>query len=160
MAGSTNMVPASTLGGNTGATVRSKAIFGDERFGDLFSSFTPQDQAGKIRMYNAVNSSENRLADIVGNQVKIRDVIVKKVALADRTPTGGWTDEDASRDGFRTILIDDEDRAYTATSNGVYSSVMTMYSIFGTLHFDEPLTVEVMQIKATRGNTLTLKIIS
>lgn len=155
-----NMVPASTLGGNTGVVTKTKAIFGDERFGELFSSFTPQDQQGKIRMYNAVNSSENRLADNVGKEVRIRDVIVKKVSLADRTPSGGWTEEDASRDGFRTILIDDEDKAYTATSNGVYSSVMTMYSIFGTLHFDEPLTVEVQQIKATRGSTLTLRIIS
>lgn len=154
---SQNMIPSSTLGGGNMPTAMSKPIFGNPKFGDLYVSFTPDSKAAQVRLYNAVNSSENRLSEMVDKTLNIVDVIVKKVALADRTDKG-WTAEDASREGFRTILIDGDGNAYTATSNGVYSSVMTMLSIFGTLHFEEPLTVEVKEVRATRGKTLTLKL--
>lgn len=140
-------------------TTTSLAIFNDEKIGDMFASFSPDTMEGKIKLYNAINSPENRIADCINRELVVRDVIVKMVTLAaDRSASAdNW--EDVDRLGFRVILLDENGVAYTATSSGIYNSVATIKSIFGTLHFEEGLKVMVQQVKTKNGNTLTLKVI-
>ena len=140
-------------------------VFGRTEIGDTFTSIQGGEMAAKIQLYNAVNNPDHRLKDYINNTINVRDVVVKAVTLKgdgyESAGTAGrdWT-EDRDREGFRVVLIDVNGESYTATSNGIYNSVSTIFSIFGTLHFDSGLPVQVKQVSTKRGNTLTLRIVS
>lgn len=140
---------------SNGGTV---CIFNDPKVGEQFTSFSPADMAGKLKLYNAINSPDARLADFINTPIVIRDVVVSKVELVDKVNPAGdnWDSEGTTRIGFRVVVIDMEDKSYTATSTGIYNSICTMRSIFGTLHFEEGLTAVVKQVKTKNGNSLTL----
>lgn len=133
-------------------------IFNDPRIGDQFTSFSPDTMEGKIKLYNAINSPAQRLADFINTPIYIRDVVISRVKLAEKVDPNAdnWNQESTEREGFRVVIIDNDDVSYTATSNGIYNSVSTLRSVFGTLHFDEGLKAIVKQIKTKNGNTLTL----
>ncbi len=143
-------------------TPETVCVFNDRSIGDTFCSFQPDSMEGKVRLYNAINNPDMRIADCINKTIKIRDCVIKAVKLSEeRNNASNWTDDTPGkeRDGFRVILIDDNGVSYNATSAGIYNSVATIRSVFGKLHFDEPLTVEVNQVKTKNGNTLTLKVI-
>ena len=146
-------------------STESLMIFNDPKMPDQYASFQPDTVDGKIKLYNAINSPDERLADVINMPIILRDVVITKVQLSeemnkpnDKNPFAVETNENKAREGFRVILIDTEDKSYTATSAGVYNSVCTMRNVFGTLHFDEGLKVMVKQIKTKNGNTLTISI--
>lgn len=137
-------------------------IFNDAKIGDTYCSFKPDEFDAKIRLYNAINNPDKRVADCINKDIHLRDVVIKAVKLSEeRNRADNWTDvsEAKERDGFRVILIDDEGVSYSATSAGIYNSVATIRSVFGQLHFDDPLTVQVNQVKTKNGNTLTLRVV-
>lgn len=140
----------------------SLCVFNDTKIGDTYCSFKPDDFDAKIKLYNAINNPDKRVADCINEQIKVRDVVIKAVKLSEeRNNANNWTDESPAkeRDGFRVILIDEEGKSYSATSAGIYNSVATIRSVFGQLHFDDPLTVKVNQVKTKNGNTLTLRVV-
>ena len=144
----------------TGATL---CVFNDASIGDTFCSFAPEGKEGKIKLYNAINNPDHRIADCINKEIAVRDVVIKAVKLTEernKKPGAGqqWVDEEGDRDGFRVVLLDMNGESYTATSSGIYNSVATLRAVFGELHFDEGLTVEVNQVKTKNGNTLTLKV--
>lgn len=137
----------------------SVAIFNDPSIGDMYATFSPDDTEGKMRLYNAINAPDSRLADFINTPILLRDVVITKVKLTERiNKSDNWADEAGDREGFRVILIDTEDKSYTATSTGIYNSICTLKNVFGTLHFDEGLKMVVKQIKTKNGNTLTLSL--
>lgn len=143
-------------------TPETVCVFNDRSIGDTFCSFKPDSMEGKVRLYNAINNPDMRIADCINKTIKVRDCVIKAVKLSEeRGNAANWTDDTPGkeRDGFRVILIDENGTSYNATSAGIYNSVATIRSVFGQLHFDEPLTVEVNQVKTKNGNTLTLKVI-
>lgn len=143
-------------------TSETVCVFNDRSIGDTFCSFKPDSMEGKVRLYNAINNPDMRIADCINKTIKIRDCVIKAVKLSEeRINAANWSDDTPGkeRDGFRVILIDENGTSYNATSAGIYNSVATIRSVFGQLHFDEPLTVEVNQVKTKNGNTLTLKVI-
>lgn len=135
-------------------------VFNDAKFGDLFTSFSPDDMDGKVKLYNAINSPDQRIGDYINTPIVVRDVVVSKVKLAERIDANSpnWSADDKERDGFRVILIDMEGKSYTATSTGIYNSVSTLRKVFGTLHFDDGMKVIVKQITTKNGKSLTLSL--
>lgn len=143
-------------------TPETVCVFNDRSIGDTFCSFQPDSMEGKVRLYNAINNPDKRIADCINKVIKVRDCVIKAVKLSEeRNNAHNWKDETSGkdRDGFRVILIDEDGVSYNATSAGIYNSVSTIRSVFGQLHFDEALTVEVNQVKTKNGNTLTLKVV-
>lgn len=137
-------------------------VFNDTKIGDTYCSFKPDEFDAKIKLYNAINNPDRRVADCINKEIKLRDVVIKAVKLSEeRNRNDNWTEvnDGKERDGFRVILIDDEGVSYSATSAGIYNSVATIRSVFGQLHFDTPLTVQVNQVKTKNGNTLTLRVV-
>lgn len=118
---------------------------------DMFVSFDPVDPGDKIKLYNAINAPETRIADMVNRPICLSDVIMVKCKINDRGRS-------AERDAIRVILIDDNGETYAATSSGITNSVRNIFNIFGTLHFPEGLKVTIEQIKTSNGNTLTMKL--
>ena len=142
------------------------AIFGDPNMGDQFISFNPETPAEKVKLFNAINSPDKRLADVINTPITIKDVIVTKVKLSARlndkkTDKPGFQPEDEAKeeDGFRVILLGDDGTSYTATSRGIYNSICNLRAVFGSLHFEEGLKLMVKQISTKNGNTLTINLV-
>ena len=138
-------------------------VFNDKRYPDMYTSFKPVTMEEKTKLYNAINNPDERISAMINKPIAIKDVIVRIVKLTSKKVKGDndttWTEEEADRDGFRVIIVGDDGKTYTATSTGIYNSICTIQAIFGTLHFDEPLNVEVQQVQTKNGSTLTLKVI-
>mgnify|MGYP001471862270 FL=1 len=120
---------------------------------DMFVSFDSVAPDDKIKLYNAINAPETRIADMVNKPICLTDVIMVKCKINDRVRS-------AERDAIRVILIDDNGETYAATSSGITNSVRNIFNIFGTLHFPEGLKVTIEQIKTSNGNTLTMKLMA
>lgn len=82
---------------------------------------TPEE---KITLFNAMNNAEYRIKEQVNMELKIKDVFVEVVQCVNEQ-TG------EVKDCPRTVLIDDEDKGYTAVSVGVLSSLQKIFLIFG-----------------------------
>lgn len=111
-----------------------------------FDVHSPDDQ---IKLYNAMNSPEHRLADMINKPIKMVDAILVPCTLVD-DETG------EASEAVRSIIIDEEGKTYAATATGIMSSLRNMFNVFHTLHFDGGITVTVKQVQVKRGNTLTL----
>lgn len=99
----------------------------------------------KVKIYNAINSAEKSLADMLGKTIELVDVVAHPVQLIDEE-TGEMVDT------IRTVLIDKNGVAYTAVSGGVTNSLQKLFMIFGMPTWDEPVKVEVKQVKTRNGN--------
>ena len=146
---------------NPAVSTGTLCVFNDATIGDTFCSFQPDTMDGKLRLFNAINNPDKRIGNCINKEIAVKDVIVKAVKLSEdrnKKPSSGvWVDENGERNGFRVVLIDVDGVSYTATSNGIYNSISTLRAVFGDLHFDTGLRVEVNQISTKNGSTLTLK---
>lgn len=128
------------------------AAFMQEAAADTYISFPMTDPASRIAAYNAINNPDAKVADMINKTIALKDVVMIPVTLVN--------DETGEvENAMRSILVDADGTTYTATATGIFNSLKNIYLIFGTLHFDNPVTVEVNQVATKRGNTLTLKLI-
>lgn len=116
---------------------------------NFFSSFNAQDMESKKKLYNALNSPDFKIADCINREIKMKDAVVTNVTMVD-DKTG------EVKDAVRSVIIDMDGKTYNATSSGIHGSLNNIMNIFGTLHFDDGLTVIVQQVQTKRGSTLTL----
>ncbi len=118
----------------------------------FFSSIQATDRKSAIKMYNAINSSENPLADHKGEVLEITDMVAHAITLQDEN-----TKEDV--EALRVVLVSKDGTAYHAVSQGVVSSIQKIISIVGPAPWNEPLEIVPVEVK-TRKNfkTLTLKL--
>ena len=116
---------------------------------NMMVSFQAETVEDKKALYNAINSPDFRIADMINKPIKIRDALIMTVALSD-------DDTGEVREMPRSILIDTEGKTYTAVSSGIASSLRNIFSVFGTLHFDNGLEMTVKQVQTKKGSTLNL----
>lgn len=140
------------------------SIFGDPSVGDQYMSFTAADHAEKVKVFNAINSPDARLADVINTPITVRDVIITKVKLAprsgDQDSNSGFVDtQETVEDGFRVVVLDMDGKSYTATSRGIYNSMCNLRAVFGGLHFEDGLKMLIKQVKTKNGNTLTINLV-
>lgn len=145
------------------ANNESIAVFNDQKIGAQYSSFAPDTMEDKIKLYNAINTPDEQIADFINKEISIADVVIRVVTLTARKNMDAdlpqeWVEANTDKQGYRVIIIDGDGKSYSATSNGIYNSICTLRGIFGTLHFDTPLKAQVNQIKTKNGNTLTLSL--
>ena len=116
-----------------------------------YISFQVDSSESQVKLYNAMNSPEYRVKDMINKPIYLVDAIMVPCTLADESTGEVY-------DAVRTILIDKDGHTYAATSTGIMSSVRNLFNVFGTLHFDEPVKVVPIEVRVKRGNTLTLKL--
>lgn len=128
------------------------STFMQEAAAGTYISFPMETPADRIAAYNAINNPDAKIADMINKTIKLKDVVMIPVNLVN--------DETGEvEDAMRSILVAEDGTTYTATATGIFNSLKNIYLIFGTLHFETPVTVEVNQVATKRGNTLTLKLI-
>lgn len=141
-----NMMSLSTQNNN------GMAQFIAEDMANTIISFSLDTSEAKVMAYNAINSPDFKISDMINKTIAIADVVMVPVSLV--------SEETGEVEGaMRSIIIDENGNTYTATATGIFNSLKNIYLIYGGLHFEEPLQVVVQQVQTKRGNTLTLKIV-
>lgn len=133
--------------------------------GGQFISFTPDTQAERVKLYNAINNPDKRVKEMINTPIELVDVVISEVILQSTFQDGKGGDSFTppsdgvdTKKGYRVVLIDKDGKSYQAVSAGIYSSIKNIEAVFGGLHFEEPLTVIPRDVKTKNGNTVTLQI--
>ena len=97
----------------------------------------------KIKIYNSINSSANKLDDNMNKELDIVDVAAHTVMLKD--------DEGELSECLRVILIDKDGVGYDCVAMGVVSSLQKIFAIVGMPHWDEPVRMKCIEQKTRQG---------
>lgn len=118
-----------------------------------YCSMTAETKEDKIKLYNAVNNTEDTVAKHINEVIEIKDIYCEMTEITDKE-TGEITLLP------RTVLIDSEGKGYNAVAKGVFNSVKQILALFGDPKgWTEPLKVKVRQKATAKGNTNYLEIV-
>jgi hypothetical protein len=110
----------------------------------FYTSLQLSTRADKMAMLRAVNNS-TPLLDQVGNSIKIVDVVLQAVDLANEA-TG------VIEQTTRITLIDADGNAFHATSKGIAQALRQAFNVIGLPPtWEEPLEVGVKEEKGRNG---------
>lgn len=109
----------------------------------FYCSFVPASDADKAALYNAINNPDVQLADHIGKEIVMRDVIIQPVEVISEATKEAVT-------APRVTIIDMEGNTYSCVSQGIYNALSTLVQVFGEPRaWKNGLRVTVRQI--TRG---------
>lgn len=110
----------------------------------MFCSVRAETRPGKIKLYNALNTSE-KLIDHINEELVVTDVAAYPVELMD---------EDIGEvfNALRTVLITKDNKSYACVSQGVLNSLKRIFALVGMPPWDdkEALTI-VPRLQQTRN---------
>lgn len=135
---------------NAMATVNLSAEL-SEQSTSTYCSIKGGDRKTKAKLYNASNNPEHKVGDFINKKIKIKDVLVEVIEIAD-DETG------AIETAPRVVLIDEKGEAYQAVSAGIFNAVKKAIQIFGEPTWEEPLEVTVKQVSVKNGSMLTFDV--
>lgn len=117
-----------------------------------YCSMVAEDMRAKATLYNATNSTQERIGDHINEIIKIAHIYVEAVNCTNRE-TG------EIKACPRVVLITDKGIGYQAVSAGVYSSIKKLIQIFGEPgSWEHPIAVKIKQITRSEFKILTLEI--
>lgn len=128
--------------------VEKSNIMSDEALGHFYS-MTAETTEQKIALYNAINTPDARLSDSINMEIKIKDLLVEIIELADQN-TGEMIKVP------RTIIVDTEGKTYQCVSIGVFSSLKRIINLFGEPTWEQGVPVTVKQITKGQKSLLSL----
>lgn len=112
-----------------------------------YSSFKPKNTEERKMLFNALEKCDVKLNDIVGQNVKVKDVIINEYPRKDKE-----TGEDMSM-GHRTILIDTEEKSYVTASNYFFVAFAKLLNTFGEPDtWEEPMEIKIVKKTVKNGN--------
>ena len=102
--------------------------------------------SAKAKIFNALNSPEKKVAEMIGEEITIKDIAAHVVDIVD-DETGEYTQ------CLRVVLIDENGVGYEAVSGGIANAVQRILSIFGQPNtWEAPIKVKVRQKQTRNGN--------
>lgn len=114
--------------------------------GQMATSFDLNSDEGKILALQA-NQENEPLRDHVGETVRVKDVIMQNVEIADED-TGEVTP------GVRCVIVAENGDAYSATSKGIVNALHQVFSIMGEPQtWKKPIPMKVVE-KSSRTNSM------
>lgn len=118
---------------------------------NIFASFDPQTPEDKKMLYNMTTDSDTKaFMDNNGKVISIRDCVVIPTTI---TNEKGKTDIVP-----RSVVATTDGEIYSASSWGLYRALARISAIYGGLHFDDGLDVEIKVVKTKKGKTVNLVI--
>lgn len=119
-----------------------------------YCSMTTTDQRSKAALFNATNSTQERIGDHINEVIEVLHLYVEAVQCTNReTGEVKWCP--------RVVLITPKGIGYQAVSTGIYSSVKKILQIFGEPGtWESPIKVKVKQLTKGEYKILTLEIAS
>jgi hypothetical protein len=106
----------------------------------------------KAVLFNAINSPDHRISDMINTTIMVKDVFVEVVNC-----TNEETGEQTSCP--RTVLVDADGNGYQAVSLGVFGSMKKIFGVFGEpATWKNPLPIKVKQLTKGKKNILNLSV--
>lgn len=94
---------------------------------------TPQE---KKTLFNIQSGETERISDYINEIINLKDVYVQMIQIAD-SQTGELIDT------CRIILIDNDKKGYACVSLGIYSSLKSLFALYGTPeHWEKPIKIK------------------
>ena len=124
------------------------AIMGNEEFYCSFDATTPEEKA---QLFENMNNPAERLADNINKTIYVKDVYCEIVDCVNEE-TGEVTKAP------RVVLIDKNNVGYQAVSTGIFSAVKKLFMIYGQPTWENPIPIEIKQIKKGKKSLLTFNI--
>lgn len=109
----------------------------------------------KKKLYNALESCDILINDIVGQKIKVKDVYIQEFPRTNKDTGEPMTN------GHRVILFDEAGKTYVTASNYFFISLIKVLNAFGDPQtWDAPLEIEITK-RPTKGgnNCLSLKLV-
>lgn len=120
----------------------------------VYCSVKAETMEEKKALYNALESCDVKLNDIVGQKVKVKDIYIQEYPRVNKETGEPMTN------GHRVILFDDEGKTYVTASNYFFVSLAKVINAFGDPKtWKEPLEIEITKRTTKGGNScLSLKL--
>lgn len=133
------------------ATVNVNTMMGSEVGSTYCSIAVNGDRAQAAKVFNAINNPEYKVSEFINKEIAVKDVLIEIVAV-ESEETGELSEIP------RTVLIDENGKAYQATSVGMFNVVKNAINVFGPAPWNDPLIFTIKQIPTKRGSMLTADI--
>ena len=116
--------------------------------------FAPETVAEKATLYNALNSTGEKLGDYVGNTVTVSNIILQGSTFTD--------EETGEVQKFaRLILVGPEGQIYKSTSRGMVRAAIQLMQVFGTPdQWGQPLSIQIERVQLRKGYTYNFKVVA
>lgn len=121
--------------------------------GNVWASFNVDTLENKKMMYKCMGTADYNIGDNIGQKINIRDVVIQSVKIIDRA-TG------MPRICPRVSIVDKSGAVFSSTAWGVYNSMKKILTVFGTLHFEEDMIIEIKSITTRNGKSFSLDIVN
>lgn len=141
--------------------VRRNNVFEDEGFNLIvdvttaqtqYMSLVPEKDEDKVKLFNAMNNPDKRLADCINMRINAKDLFIEVVNCTNEE-TGEVTRAP------RIVIIDDKGVSYQAVSVGIYSALKKAIQVFGAPTWVKPVSFEVKQVTKGNRKMLTLNVV-
>lgn len=121
---------------------------------NVYCSKLATTEEDKKELFNALESCDVLLNDIVGTTIEVKDIYVEEREVVDEE-----TGEIKTK--FRTILFDKDGKTYATGSYGIYNVLKKIVGIYGLpTTWEKPLTVKVAKRPIGNGkSSLTLTLV-
>ena len=126
------------------------AMLGKEVFYCSFEAKTPEEKA---QLFGIMNNPAERLADNINKTIYVKDIYCEVVDCVNEE-TGEISKAP------RVVLIDRNNVGFQAVSNGIFSAVKKLFMIYGAPTWEEPIPIEIKQIKKGKKSLLTFDIVA
>ena len=126
----------------------------DEIKNNIYCSKETKTEEDKKELYNALEECDILLNDIVGQNIKIKDVYVEEREIVDEQ-------SGELKKKYRTILFDENGTTYVSGAYGIFNALKKIFSVYGfPTNWENPIEVEVIKKSLNGGKkSLSLKLV-
>lgn len=122
----------------------------------IYSSINATTAEEKKKIYNALESCDALLNDMVGKEINIKDFYIEENHREETDELG----ENKSTVKFRTILFDTEGKTYATGSYGIYNALRKICLVYGYPTWEDGILVKVEKKLIGNGRSqLTLVLV-
>lgn len=122
----------------------------------IYSSINATTAEEKKKIYNALESCDALLNDMVGKEINIKDFYIEENHREETDELG----ENKSTVKFRTILFDTEGKTYATGSYGIYNALRKICLVYGYPTWEDGILVKVEKKPIGNGRSqLTLVLV-
>ena len=125
---------------------------------EMYTTVDLNTEEARVDLFNATESADILLNDIVGQTLTINNIYVEKNPVKEIDDETGEVTFNGVK--YRTILFDVDGRTYATGSYGVYNSVRKMIDLLGVNIINKGIKVEVIKVPTKDGKQkLSLKLV-
>lgn len=111
-----------------------------------YSSLATTTQEEKAIAFNAMNSPQHRVSDMINKTISLKDIYVETVNCIDKNGVIAICP--------RIVLVDVNGEAYACVSVGMFGSLSKLIQVYGEPTWTEGINVEITQSKTKTGNSV------